>query len=337
MAQPTAAERRIAAMLKTLQPSVQKAFKEAIAAHVGSIDAKALERLIAEGRLQEAIDLLRVNQAFTFPLTEAVRASFIAGGSLTKDALPLVIRAQFGFGNNPRAEQWARAMSSTMIQAVDDNLPVIQGYIATAANEGIPARRVALDITGRMDAFSGRRSGGLLGLNVPQTEWAISARGELARLDDHYFTRTLRDKRLDPLVRRAIRDGKPLTSAEIDKIAGRYSDRLLAARGRVIAQTETLNALRAGQREGWLQAVETGAVDAAQIERTWLATKDGRTRHDHTLMNGQAHRGMSEPYTFPDGTMALFPGDSSLGASAKETILCRCVEVVRLKRPKNDG
>ena len=236
----TKAEQRLQAALDTLSPHVRKAFDQAIRDHVGSIDVKELERLIADRRINEAIDLLRIKPAFTFPLTETIWNGYTTGGAFTKADLPLILRAQFGFGNNPRADQWARTMSSEMVERIDDNLEAVQTLIATAANDGVPNARVALDITGRINSLTGRREGGLLGLNSAQTEYAISARAELARLDKHYFTRTRRNHRFDPMVQKAIREGKPLTAAQIDNIAGRYSDRLLALRGSVIARDQTL-------------------------------------------------------------------------------------------------
>ena len=337
------AEQRLQAALDTLSPQVRKAFDQAIRDHVGSIDVKELERLIADRRFNEAIDLLRIKPAFTFPLTETIWNGYTTGGAFTKADLPLIIRAQFGFGNNPRADQWARTMSSEMVERIDDNLEAVQTLIADAANNGVPNARVALDITGRINSLTGRREGGLLGLNSAQTEYVISARAELARahlpaerLVDpltgryrtipnpalNYLTRTRRNHRFDPMVQRAIRDGKPLTAAQIDNIAGRYSDRLLALRGSVIARDQTLNALRAGQREGWLQAVESGTIKDDEILRTWLATSDARTRHDHMAMNGLELRGMAAAWTFPDGRQALYPGDASLGALPADLIQC---------------
>ena len=71
-----------------------------------------------------------------------------------------------------------------------------------------------------------------------------------------------------------------------------------------------------------------------QIIRKWSSAKDARTRHDHLAMDGQTIRGLSAPFTAPDGSMLAYPGDTSLGASARETIQCRCQAQYQIDRKK---
>lgn len=190
-------------------------------------------------------------------------------------------------------------------------------------------RRVALDLVGRV--VDGARQGGFIGLTSQQAGYVINARKELEALDNAYFSRTLRDKRFDALVMRSIRDGKKLSVADIDRITGRYRDRLLKMRADTIARTESINSMRAGKHEGFKQLLATGKVREDQIERVWDATMDKRTRHDHMVMEGQKVKGLSAPFVAPDGSRMMFPGDTSLGASAANTINCRCVENVKIK------
>ena len=89
--------------------------------------------------------------------------------------------------------------------------------------------------------------------------------------------------------------------------------------------------MRAGRREGFAQLVDSGKVLDSQIERTWSDTGDGRTRPDHRAMDGETVTGIDTPYTLPDGSRMMFPGDSSLGAPAHQTIKCRCWEQIRIK------
>lgn len=316
--------------LAALEPAVRKAFIEAVQRRGAGVDIKALTALIEAGRIAEALDMVRVPDAWASPISEAVRASLVAGGQSAGDLLGIALRAQFGFGVNPRAEAWARDMSSRMIEGVNENLPEIQGYIEQAAGKGIPARAVALDIVGRMDATSKRRTGGLLGLTSAQTNAAIRARSQLEQLDSGYFDRKLRDRRFDATARRAIKAGKPLTTAEIDRIAGRYKDRLLKHRGDVIARTETLNALRAGQHEGFRQMVESGLIEGVTVK--WQATADGRTRDSHVALNGTTIS-MGQMFTSPaTGAQMEFPGDIAHGAHGEDVIQCRCVAIYRVER-----
>jgi len=53
------------------------------------------------------------------------------------------------------------------------------------------------------------------------------------------------------------------------------------------------------------------------------AGPDGRRRDAHAKMDGQK-RGHNEPFLSPDGSRLRWPGDSGLGASAANTVNCRC-------------
>lgn len=169
-----------------------------------------------------------------------------------------------------------------------------------------------------------------MGLTSGQTDAVIRARRELLDLDPNYFSRKRRDARFDGIVSRAIKDGKPLSKADVDRITGRYKDRLLNYRGEVIARTETLAALQAGKSEGFEQLIDAGKVRADQVTKTWRATGDGRTRDSHAAMNGQAVK-LREAFTTPDGYKMMHPHDNSLGAPASETIQCRCFYEIKVK------
>lgn len=205
-----------------------------------------------------------------------------------------------------------------------------RGAIRKGIEDGRNPRSVALDLVGRINPATKAREGGFIGLTRAQQGYAENARDELRQLDRAYLDRGLRDKRFDRSVLAAIKAGKPLSETEITRIVGRYSDRLLEFRGDAIARTESLNALRAGRHEGHLQVLDSGKVQNDQIERVWDTTIDGRQRDDHAAMNGQTVMGLFEPFTAPDGSRLMFPGDTSLGAGADQVINCRCFASIRI-------
>ncbi|MCC0013874.1 MAG: hypothetical protein H6877_11225 [Rhodobiaceae bacterium] len=201
--------------------------------------------------------------------------------------------------------------------------------------KGRAPRATALEIVGRVNKTTGKREGGFIGLTSQQAEYALSAREELLSGDPkllrHYLTRELRDKRFDRLIMKVIDGRETITAADAAKIVGRYKDKMLKFRGDMIARTESLTALRAGRHEGYAQLLDSGTVTEDQIERTWDATGDKRTRLDHLAMEGQKVRGLSAPFVAPDGSQLMFPGDTSLGAPGAQTIACRCIEKVRIR------
>ena len=211
---------------------------------------------------------------------------------------------------------------------MDDQRQAIRQVLEAGLNAGRNPRSVALELVGRIE--NGQRTGGIVGLTSQQAGYVLNARKQLEELDPAYFQRERRDKRFDKLVKRAIADGKPLAKADVDRITGRYADRLLNLRGEVIARTEMIAALHAGQYEGMRQLIETGKVRADQVTKVWSATGDGRTRDTHLAMNGQAVR-FDRAFTSPSGAQLRYPHDESLGAPADEIIQCRCHMTLRVK------
>lgn len=200
--------------------------------------------------------------------------------------------------------------------------------------EGRNPRSTALDITGRINKATGLREGGILGLSSTQTDAVIRARQELLSGDPaqlrNYLTRQRRDARFDRHIMRAIKDGKPLPASEVDRITGRYKDRLLALRGEMIARNETLASLNAGKEEGIRQLIDSGKVQRSAVTKRWRATGDDRTRDSHLALN-DVEVGIDQPFISPlTGAQMMYPHDISRGAPASEIIGCRCFYEIKI-------
>lgn len=57
--------------------------------------------------------------------------------------------------------------------------------------------------------------------------------------------------------------------------------------------------------------------------KKWIAFLDKKARDSHIAANGQIKR-LDEPFCIGD-SLLMFPQDSSMGASAKEIVNCRCI------------
>lgn len=196
--------------------------------------------------------------------------------------------------------------------------------------------QIARSLIGVRSKVTGKREGGVIGLNAQQVEFIIDAEAKLRSGDPalmrEYFRLTTRDKRFDAAIRKAIESGKALPSETTTRAIERLRDRNLLLRGKTIARDQSITALRAGRHEGFQQLLDDGKVQEDQIIRTWDATGDGRTRLSHMAMEGQKVVGMSLPFISPiTGAMFAYPGDSSLGAPAVETVQCRCFENIRVR------
>ena len=87
-------------------------------------------------------------------------------------------------------------------------------------------------------------------------------------------------------VARAIADGKPLSPGQIDRFTAQYHDNWLRLRASTIARTEALHAANMGGRLAIEQTIEDGGTSGFDVERTWIATNDARTRDSHRELDG---------------------------------------------------
>ncbi len=86
-------------------------------------------------------------------------------------------------------------------------------------------------------------------------------------------------------------------------------------RARRIARTETISAMNAAALEGWRQSKVIGGKE-------WVCTCDKVSREWHKNADGQQVP-LEEPFIV-GGEKLMHPGDSSMGATAKNVIHCRC-------------
>lgn len=314
--------------LDQLKPGLARAFEEAVADIRSEAQLRALEAAIARGDIEAALQTLRLGAEYFAPLDRAIREAYEGGAIWGLAQMPPKSLRHTGLasvrfqGRHPRAEAWVREAAGALIREISqDQSAMIREAILRGLEAGRGPRSLALDLVGRVDGNS--RKGGLIGLTRKQAGWVQGARKQLEDLDRGYFSRTLRDRRFDRMIAKAIRDGQPLAKGDVDRIVGRYSDRMLKARGDTIARTETLRALNAGRYEGIQQMVESGKVPASAVSLTWEATPSGRTRDTHAAMHGQTIK-LGGLFQSPSGALLAHPGDTDHGAGPDEVVNCRC-------------
>lgn len=287
-----------------------------------------LVRASERGDVAAALAAVQLRDEYFDLLYDAIRASYVAAGRQIVGKVPasqLAIRFE---GRHFRAEEWVQTRSSQRItRIIDGQRETIREHLMDGLTRGKNPRTTALEIVGRVNPISKRREGGVIGLTPRQREYVIRATEQLASGDPaemrNYFSRQLRDRRFDSVVRKAISEGRPVSAADRAKIAARYHDRLLKHRGDTIARTETIASLNAGRAEGVEQIIEKGRVPRDKVVKIWRATGGLRTRDTHAAMSGQP-RPVDEPFLSPSGARLMQPGDASHGAGADEIINCRC-------------
>lgn len=91
------------------------------------------------------------------------------------------------------------------------------------------------------------------------------------------------------------------------------------------ARTAATGAQNAGRQDSYDAAVKMGI----EMEKQWLATLDGRTRHDHAMADGQTVA-ENKPFTV-GGYKLMFPGDMASGAPGHLLYNCRCTMIAKVK------
>lgn len=230
---------------------------------------------------------------------------------------------------NLAAENDLKTFSSSFITNITaEARESVRLTMANGLSLGLNPRDTALNIAGRKDKITGRRTGGTIGLSSNQTKWVNDLRLKLANLDESYFQMGLRDKRFDSIVRKAIEEGKPLSQDKINQLVGSYSDKALKFRADMISRTETMQSINRGRYAAYVQAIEDGVIKKENVKKWWDDTGDGKTRPSH-LMLGKMY-GSNNPIPFDDffvtmtGDKLMYPGDISTSPKASEIIHCRC-------------
>lgn len=316
-------------------PEIQRVFLEVMQ---DIVDEAMLDQMILAIENNDAEALFRTSgftPAALGPILDRIEQTYREGAVSESEAWPRrivtplgVVRFKFDMRNTVVEQDLRQQSSAFVTRLVDEARDNVRATLQRGMVAGDNPRQTALNIIGRVNPFTGKREGGIIGLSSNQEKWVANTKRYLQQLDNKYFSLKLRDKRFDRPVRKSIEIGKPLTSQEIDKLLTSYKSRALKYRGESIARTETIQSLNRGAAAAYTQAISEGVFVRQQVEKEWDDVGDGRTRHTHKAMGSKYGKekgiDLEEAFVSPSGSRLLFPGDASLGAAANEIIMCRC-------------
>jgi uncharacterized protein YdbL (DUF1318 family) len=328
-------EAKLRDLLEQYDPLVRDAFIDAIADIRDQAQIRALSEALERGDINAALDALGMDRGAFRELENAIAQAYEDAGIVGAEGFPKLpspsggrVLVRFDV-RAPSAERWLREESARLITGIlDDTRTMIRNVMTDALERGRGPMATALDLAGRVQPGSNRRSGGLIGLTSQQERAVASAREKLLsgdpKLMREYLTLKRRDRRFDKTVLKAIRKGRPVEASKVSQIAGRLSDGYLKLRGETIARTETLASVNAGRREAFMQGLAKTEYTEADIEREWDSTGDKKVRASHRALDGEKVQGLTARYS----NGLLHPGD--LSGPPEEVINCRCVERLRI-------
>lgn len=336
---------------RTLEEIKKKYGRETARAFTAAIDdvrsnvvLRRVIQAIERGDIDTAIDALNIDETLFTKVRAAMVVAYndgaIAVVAATRFSPPTATRAVVRWdASNPVAEKFIReTVGDEITKITQSTLAGVREALASGYGKGQGPRNIALDVVGRVGA-NGKRTGGLVGLSEPQVRYVQSMRDKLESGDYAGVKRmSKRDRRFDRTLDKAIRTGKPLTKAQIDKISMRYSDRLLKLRGDTIARTETAGAVEQSRIDAFKVGMAKGGYPDQYVVKEWLHGGGGmKPRVQHVHESGQSVRGLDTPFIMSDNTQMQRPHDPA--APAKHVINCTCSLLLRVdwKRMRIDG
>lgn len=316
--------KQVEELIARLEPTLRRAFQQAIDDWRRNVDLDALADALKRGDIEAGIRAANIQPAALNGFLTAREAAFEAAGTAELSSLRLNIIFN---ARHLRGEQQLARYGAQFVQAVTDDVKaMLRTSLTDSLSRGQGAKAAARSIRG------------MIGLTDSQAGWAINLRRKLENdpkgLLSEFATDgyKLRDKRLDGIVRRAVKAEKPIAAADIEKIVTAYQNRAIRWRSENIARTETLRAVQAANFEAYQQAVESGKVAAQSVRKVWNSAHDKRVRHTHRELDGESV-GLNERFVSSSGARLRYPLDPD--APLGETAQCRCSLTYRVDHLAN--
>lgn len=313
--------KRLDKLVAAMEPKFRARFLAVVATIKDQMSLEQIAKLLQAGLIDEALvtaEVAALRMSSTF--TEAFIISGDATAVVLGDALNIIV--EFDHLNRGALDVMTR-----------NKLRLVEGFM----EEQKAATREAL-IDGIQRGLNpieqARNFRDSIGLTQYQQQIVNNYRRQLEALDRDLFDRALRDKRFDSTVRRAIENGTPLSQAQINHMVQRYTDKWVKYRSEVIARTESLRSVHAGNNEMYRQAVERGDLDGNDLVRTWDTSGRANVRDSHRAMHGQ-QRKMGELFLSGNGNALEYPGDDR--APASDTAQCVCAVTTRFSNAAKEA
>lgn len=297
------------------------------------VTIKGMVAEIERGNIESVIRMLDMDASRFARFERAIYDTWNQGGQAHVNGMPALRDGDgnlvhFSWGvRNVAAEQAIRNHAATLVDGlVDEQLTVTRMVLVDGLSRGQNPRQTALQLVGPINRATGAREGGIIGLSSPSVTTANKIYMGLRTGDEQamrdYLGYTLRDKRFDGHVRRALEAGKTVPAGAVDRITTAYTNRALKYRADNIALTETNIALAQAKTDAFQQQINAGKLDAQDVTKTWGVSVSKEKREDHLAMVGQSIP-FGELFTLPDGTQCTGPHDPNL--PAKHLVGCMCI------------
>ncbi len=304
----------------------------AIRSITSAVVLKELIAALERGNLEAAMRMLDISPERFARFEAGILQAYNAGGVATVNGMPSLgspggNRVSFSWGvRNLPAEQAMRQHAAGLVDGlVGEQLTSVRSVLVEGLSRGQNPRQTALGLVGKINRRTGFREGGSIGLTPSSVQTLdkiyLGMRSGDAQAMRDYLGYTLRDKRFDGHVRRALEQGGSVPADAVDRIVTSYSNRALKYRADNLALTETNIALAKAKNDAFQQQIDAGKLEAGDVVKTWGRSISKEKRADHLAMVGQSVP-FNHLFTLPDGTQCTGPHDPSL--PAHHLVGCKC-------------
>lgn len=283
--------RLVNARIARMQPTMARAWRKYFQLLADEMGTKRAAELIATRRIEELLNDETL-QRITAPLREELQASMKEGFRLTlPDISGAVLKNQpqiFFDVLNPRVTRAIEGLESRTLDTLKENArQVLRETVSAGLKRGEHPNAISRELRQ------------VIGLSEQQARFVRNMGDDLDALDERYFTRSLRDKRYDATVRKAIRDGKSLTGAQRETITGAYARKYTKYNAELNTRAATLDSYRLAQWEAYASAQDRGIYEPGELQKVWIHfDPQDHPREDHKAWHGTTVA-FNEP--FPDG------------------------------------
>ncbi|RJX83491.1 hypothetical protein [Pseudomonas sp. LS-2] len=323
-------ENDILAAIDGLSPALQRAYLDQVRSIVDAAVIADVAQKIEDGDDHGLLLLVGLGSLIAF--IEALRTTYIKGGSTPKEKPPGGKRVQFD-QHQPEAQQWlTQNAQRTVEQLQAESAEAVRATVAAGRTAGQSAYQTALDIVGRTSKQTGKRVGGVIGIPGADALTIINAKKQLLSGDAeelrNYLRRVDREKAMDGIVTKAIEAKKPIAAPDAQRMVAAYADKKLKNHALLVAHRNALEAYNAGFHRFYEQLMSQ-ATRPLLIEKLWRNKGDMKVRHAHVLLGGQRIT-MGQLFQSETGAALMYPGDSAHGAEWADLARCRCTVSYRV-------
>ncbi len=302
---------KLDAILIELEPELRQALLDAFNGIRKGVDMRALADAIERGDLDGVERALNVDEGSFAPYVLTATLIFLRYGTVFAPTLGKGIRFD-------------------AVKALPAGQTIMAENVERMTRE---AREIARDmaIQGMGRRETAKRIRDVIGLSRAQATYVDSMRarlesGDPAQLRAVLSGQTLRDKRYDPAIKKAIKDGKPIPPRKVDQMTQAYARKLQSKRAKDIAAAEAQQYAETSKFEAAGQAsAKVGGITT----KTWRHSSIYlNARPDHVSMSGVTVRGVRTPFVMADGVAMQYAHDPVGGV--KHNASCRCRTVYKI-------